>query len=65
MRGLTETEVREKEARSGWNVGGGGVEERWWTVEYSKRYKSVTKTFMQAVMAGGRNYILPSSNGFY
>jgi hypothetical protein len=47
--------VREKETRSGWTVGAGGVEERWWTVEYSKRYKSVTKAFMQAVMAGGEN----------
>ena len=27
---------------------------KWWTVEYSKRYKGVTKTFMQAVMTGGR-----------
>lgn len=27
---------------------------KWWTVEYSKRYKGLTKTFMQAVMTGGR-----------
>ena len=65
LRGVTETEVREKESRSRWDVGGGGVEERWWTVEYSKRYKSATKTFMQAVMAGGGNDSLRlSGNGF-
>lgn len=68
MRGVTETEILEKESRSRWDVGGGGggVEERWWTVEYSKRYKSVTKRFMQAVMAGGRNNPLqPSPNRLY
>lgn len=27
---------------------------KWWTVEYSKRYKGVTKTFMQSVMTGGK-----------
>jgi hypothetical protein len=27
--------------------------ERWWTVEYSKRYKGVTRAFMQIVQAGG------------
>ncbi|KAG1838707.1 transcriptional repressor TCF25-domain-containing protein [Suillus subluteus] len=26
--------------------------DKWWTVEYSKRYKGVTKTFMQAVSSG-------------
>lgn len=26
---------------------------KWWTVEYGKRYKGVTRTFMQAVMTGG------------
>jgi tetratricopeptide (TPR) repeat protein len=26
--------------------------DKWWTVEYSKRYKGVTKTFMQAVLSG-------------
>jgi hypothetical protein len=58
MSGLTTAQVQEKEVRNEWNVGGGGVEERWWTVEYSKRYKSVTKTFMQAVMAGGEKNLL-------
>ena len=27
---------------------------KWWTVEYSKRYKGFTMTFMEAVMTGGR-----------
>lgn len=57
MRGLTEEEVSGKEGRSGWVKGGGegGGGERWWTVVYSKRYMSVTKAFLQGVMAGGKN----------
>ncbi|KAF8075761.1 transcriptional repressor TCF25-domain-containing protein [Lyophyllum atratum] len=31
---------------------GGGGGEKWWTVEYSQRYKSMTKMFIQAVMSG-------------
>src|SRR6267154_1547325 len=47
-RPLTE-EVQQKVAD--WNSPAAG--DKWWTVEYSKRYKGVTKTFMQAVMTGG------------
>ncbi|THU96206.1 hypothetical protein K435DRAFT_828939 [Dendrothele bispora CBS 962.96] len=32
--------------------------EKWWTVEYSKRYKSMTLSFMQTVLSG-------DPNGFY
>jgi hypothetical protein len=28
-------------------------EERWWRVEYSKKYKGVTASFMRVVAAGG------------
>lgn len=30
----------------------GAADEKWWTVEYSQRYKSATKSFIQAVMSG-------------
>ena len=47
----TEEEVGDKLVRQGW----GHVEEKWWTVEYSKKYKSVTMSFMQTVMSGGES----------
>lgn len=46
----------EKNIRSGWKDN--GIEEKWWTVEYSKKYKSVTMSFMQAVMSGGKLFLL-------
>lgn len=49
VRAYSEEEVEDKLERQGWKY----VEEKWWTVEYSKRYKSVTMSFMQAVMSGG------------
>ncbi|PBK72182.1 DUF654-domain-containing protein [Armillaria solidipes] len=45
IRPLTETELRHQGAGS---VPG----EKWWTVEYSKKYKSMTKVFIQTVQAG-------------
>lgn len=33
--------------------GEGSSDEKWWTVDYSKRYKSATKAFIRSVMAGG------------
>lgn len=36
--------------RHGWKQ---DVEEKWWTVEYTKKYKSITLAFIQAVNAGG------------
>ena len=27
--------------------------EKWFTVEYAKKYRAVTKAFLQAVMSGG------------
>ncbi|KAG6839238.1 hypothetical protein C0991_004530 [Blastosporella zonata] len=50
IRALDHAEVRDKEKRHGWDAE--GREERWWTVEYSQRYKSMTKVFIQAVMSG-------------
>ncbi|KAI5830065.1 DUF654-domain-containing protein [Schizophyllum commune Tattone D] len=48
-RQLTQEELDAQRQRHGWAPLG---EERWWTVEYSKKYKAVTKAFMRVVMAG-------------
>ncbi|KAK0205865.1 transcriptional repressor TCF25-domain-containing protein [Desarmillaria ectypa] len=45
IRPLTDDELRHQAADS---VPG----EKWWTVEYSKKYKSMTKVFIQTVQAG-------------
>jgi hypothetical protein len=43
-----EDEIEKKMGRQNWAA----VEEKWWTVEYSKRYKSMTMEFMKTVMSG-------------
>ncbi|KIM79562.1 hypothetical protein PILCRDRAFT_823483 [Piloderma croceum F 1598] len=48
IRVYNQEDVEEKLVRQGWEH----VEEKWWTVEYSKNYKGVTMSFMQAVMSG-------------
>lgn len=45
IRPLTDEELKLK--------GEGRSDEKWWTVDYSKRYKSATKAFIRSVMAGG------------
>lgn len=50
LRLYTDDEVSSKLERHSWDP----TQEKWWTVEYSKRYKGVTKAFMGAVMAGGK-----------
>jgi hypothetical protein len=57
MRALTQEEVKQNMLLSDGDQEG-TIDERWWTVEYSKRYKSVTKAFIQGVMAGGELAIL-------
>ncbi|KAG2365272.1 transcriptional repressor TCF25-domain-containing protein [Suillus spraguei] len=47
-RPLTDEEVQQKIVDRNSPAAG----DKWWTVEYSKRYKGVTKTFMQAVLSG-------------
>jgi len=47
---LTEEELQDKLKRQMWD---GVDEEKWWTVEYSKKYKSMTMSFMRTVMSGG------------
>lgn len=51
LRSYTDDEVVEKLSRQGWSP----IQEKWWTVEYSKKYKSMTQAFMSAVMAGGKS----------
>ncbi|TFY74297.1 hypothetical protein EWM64_g9715 [Hericium alpestre] len=48
VRVLSDEEFQRKMKENGWSE----LEERWWTVEYSKRYKGVTLSFMQTVMSG-------------
>uniref|UniRef100_P9WEI3 Probable transcription factor claV n=1 Tax=Ampulloclitocybe clavipes TaxID=56467 RepID=CLAV_AMPCV len=49
IRVLTESETEAKMERQKWDT---NEEEKWWTVEYSKKYKSMTMAFMQTVMSG-------------
>ncbi|KAF8623167.1 hypothetical protein AX17_007523 [Amanita inopinata Kibby_2008] len=49
IRAYGQEEVREKMERLGLEEVG---EEKWWTVEYSKKYKSMTRAFMRTVMSG-------------
>ncbi|KAL5488434.1 hypothetical protein ACEPAI_6552 [Sanghuangporus weigelae] len=50
VRTLSENELNDKASRS--NIAVHEKSERWWTVEYSKRYRNVTKAFISAVMSG-------------
>ncbi|GJE99434.1 transcriptional repressor TCF25-domain-containing protein [Phanerochaete sordida] len=47
---LTEEELAERKARHQWNEDVPG--ERVWTVEYTRKYRGMTKTFIQMVMSG-------------
>jgi len=49
LRSFTDEEIEAKLKRHIWNP----VQEKWWSVEYSKKYKSVTKVFMDTVLSGG------------
>jgi hypothetical protein len=51
LRSYTDEEVAKKLSRQGWTP---YHQEKWWTVECSKKYKSTTRAFLSAVMAGGR-----------
>ncbi|KAI0052680.1 DUF654-domain-containing protein [Auriscalpium vulgare] len=48
LRALTDEELQSKVTRSLWT----DDNERWWTMEYSKRYKGVTRMFLQVVLSG-------------
>jgi hypothetical protein len=51
IRQLSEEETADKLFRHGWDD---EMNETWWTVEYSKKYRGVTMAFMQTVMSGGK-----------
>ncbi|KAJ7683568.1 transcriptional repressor TCF25-domain-containing protein [Mycena rosella] len=55
LRPLSQEELDGKLARHSWDL---THDEKWWTVEYSKKYKSVTLAFMTIVYSG-------DPNGFY
>jgi hypothetical protein len=50
LRALSDEEVEKKMDKMRWEALPG---ERWWTVEYGKKYLSVTRAFMQTVASGG------------
>lgn len=54
IRALSPEEVEEKLERHSWDA---EEDEKWWTVEYSKKYKSMTMAFMRTVMSGGEQYV--------
>ena len=51
LRAYSKAEVSEKFERH--HMAGVSTNEKWWTVEYSRKYKTMTRQFMSAVMAGG------------
>ncbi len=55
LRPLIADEVAEKTTLAPWN----NNEERYWTAEYSKRYKGATLAFMQTVLSGGMLFPVP------
>ena len=59
LRSLTDEEVGTKFKAHGWNP----MQEKWWTVEYSKKYKSMTKAFMDTVLSGGERRSVYLSQG--
>ncbi|CAL1710333.1 unnamed protein product [Somion occarium] len=50
LRALTNEELEERNKRHGWRLDLPG--EKAWTVEYSKKYKSVTRSFVAMVLSG-------------
>ncbi|KAH9180075.1 DUF654-domain-containing protein [Lactarius sanguifluus] len=75
LRPLTVDEVATKTTAAPWN---NNDDDRYWTVEYSRRYKGTTLAFMQTVLSGGMlfpvpdlsvtsvlNACLPDPEGFY
>jgi hypothetical protein len=51
LRSYNERETSEKFTRQAWSP----IQEKWWTVEYNKKYNTTTRQFMSAVMAGGES----------
>ena len=49
LRPLTDDEAAEKASHAPWD----NIEEKYWTAEYSKKYKGATSSFMRTVLSGG------------
>jgi hypothetical protein len=60
LRPLTDDEMTAKPSLAPWDDNDN--EERFWTVEYSKRYKGATLAFMQTVLSGGELFSAPKRN---
>ena len=58
IRPLSTEEWELKQVRHGWPRSDDS-HEKWWTVDYSQRYKSMTKSFIRAVMSGREFLSLP------
>lgn len=58
LRPLTDSEAAAKTSNAPWD----NNEEKYWTVEYSKRYKGATFEFMQTVLSGGELFSVPDWN---
>ncbi|KAF8644320.1 hypothetical protein AX16_008528 [Volvariella volvacea WC 439] len=53
LRQSTEDEVKRRGEKQGWTEREGG--EKWWIVEYSKKYKVTTRVFLSIVLSGDPN----------
>jgi hypothetical protein len=58
LRPLTDDEAAEKAPLAPW----GSNEEKYWTAEYSKKYKGATSSFMRTVLSGGVLFSFPNQN---
>jgi hypothetical protein len=58
LRPLTDSEAAARTSLTPWDHN----EEKYWTVEYSKRYKGATFEFMQTVLSGGEFFSVPKWN---
>jgi hypothetical protein len=58
LRPLTDDEAAEKASLAPWS----NNEEKYWTAEYSKKYKGATSSFMRTVLSGGVLFSLPNQS---
>lgn len=56
LRPLTDDEAAEKASLAPWS----NNEEKYWTAEYSKKYKGATSSFMRTVLSGGVLFSFPN-----
>lgn len=76
IRPLVDNEIEHLDHSHHWDAPA-PIQEKWWTVEYSKKYRGVTMSFMQTVMSGGtrshathrkispNRYVYADPEGFY